>query len=428
MRYIIFKTIMLIFMVVLNCIAFGQEGTNATVSQKNKGSKGFYESRNGFKLPASGVIRVLIVFAEYEYANGGDPTAANGTAGWPAHSLPTWANDLADANPPLGDATGVLTRYYQLASSGNYTVLGDYLLAPDNGGVFKVHTESTHAINPDNTKLIATVNSKLGDNIVTANGLNSINYYDLWTCTDTDFGLPKTSPSTENPRKYDDVIFIWRNSAFNGIGDYSYTSPGKMLGHDANTYCVFGTYESIPTQIMVHEYAHLIYGGLDFHCGGGGWFMGGDYWLPSIGGWSNLGLSGSSLLSWNAWDRLRLGWKSPGNAYLISARNAGNTQEMNGELDADQPEHSGIYTLRDFTTTGDAIRIKLPFLDPEKEYPEFLWIENHNTFAMNQCPWDKFLWQDGNSCVQPAAYGLYAYMQIDRETNPLNLRRNRSTT
>ena len=416
----LFKTITLIIGIALHCIAYGQEGANALVNLKNQDSKGFYESRNGFKLPASGVIRVLIVFAEYEYANGGDPTAANGTAGWPAHNLPTWANDLADANPPLGDATGVLTRYYQMPSSGNYTVLGDYLLAPDNGGVFKVHTDSTHAINPDNTKLIAMVNSKLGDNIVTAHGLNSIDYFDLWTCTDTDFGLPKTSPSTENPRKYDDVIFIWRNSAFNGIGDYSYTSPGKMLGYDANTYCVFGTHESIPTQIMVHEYAHLIYGGLDFHCGGGGWFMGGDYWLPSIGGWSNLGLSGSSLLSWNAWDRLRLGWKSPGNTYPIPARNAGNTQEMNGELDASQPEHSGIYTLRDFTTTGDAIRIKLPFLDPEKEYPEFLWIENHNTFAMNQCPWDKFLWQDGNSCVQPAAYGLYAYMQIDRETRQGN--------
>ncbi|MFZ4547956.1 MAG: T9SS type A sorting domain-containing protein [Bacteroidales bacterium] len=417
MRYIIFKTIILIFIVALNSIAFCQEGMNATVSL---GSKGFFESRNGFKLPASGVIRVLIVFAEYEYANGGDPTAATGTAGWPAHNLPTWANELTDVNPPLGDAKGMMTRYYQMASSGNYTVLGDYLMAPDNGGIFKVHTDSAHAINPDNTKLIAAVNSKLGNTIVTAHGLNSVSYFDLWTCTDTDFGLPKTTPSTENPGKYDDVIFIWRNSTFNGIGDYAYTSPGKMLGHDANTYCVFGTYENIPTQIMVHEYAHLIYGGLDFHCGGGGWFMGGDYWLPSIGGWSNLGLSGSSLLSWNAWDRLRLGWKSPGNAYSISARNAGNTQELNGDLDASQPEDAGIYTLRDFTTTGDAIRIKLPFLDPEKEFPEFLWIENHNTFDMNQCPWDKFLWQDGNTCVEPATYGLYSYMQIDREARQGN--------
>jgi len=35
---------------------------------------------------------------------------------------------------------------------------------------------------------------------------------------------------------------------------------------------------------------------------------------------------------------------------------------------------------------------------------------------MNHCQWDRFLWEDGNSCIQPAVYGLYAYMQIDRET------------
>jgi hypothetical protein len=375
-----------------------------------------FESRNGFKLPASGVIRVLIVFAEYDYLNGGDPTPEEGTVGWPAHSLPTWANEIADANLPPGNASGVLTRYYQMASSGNYTVLGDYLLAPDNGGIFKIPTDSAHPINPANSDLIAAVNSKLGNNIFTAQGLNSIDYFDLWTCPDCEFGLPKTTPSSESPRKYDNVIFIWRNSSFNGIGDYSYSTPGKMLGHDANTYCWFGTHERIPTQIMIHEYAHLIYGGLDFHCGGGGWFIGGDYWIPAIGGWSNLGLSGSSLLSWNAWDRLRLDWKAPGNKFSVSTRNESNTAEMNGDLDAANNSLSGIYTLRDFVTTGDAIRIKLPFTNPESEYPEYLWLENHNTFSMNQCEWDRFLWEDGNNCIRPAVYGLYAYIQIDRET------------
>ena len=31
-----------------------------------------------------------------------------------------------------------------------------------------------------------------------------------------------------------------------------------------------------------------------------------------------------------------------------------------GDLDATVSGHAGIYTLRDFVTTGDAIRIKLP--------------------------------------------------------------------
>jgi hypothetical protein len=375
-----------------------------------------FESRNGFKLPSTGVIRLLIVFAEYDYLNGGDPTSPQGTAGWPAHSLPTWADDLTDVLSPSGSARGVITRYYQMASSGNYTVLGDYLLAPDNGGIFKVQTESAQSVEPDNQELMAVVNQKTGGNFITAHGLNNISYFDLWTCPDNEYGLPKATPGNENPGKYDHVVFIWRNSAFNGIGNYSYFSPGKMFGNEANTYSWFGAHDKVPTQIMVHEYAHLIYGGLDFHCGGGGWFTGGDYWIPAIGGWSNLGLSGSSLLSWNAWDRLRLDWKAPGNIYSISARNESNTEEKNGDLEAANPSQSGIYTLRDFVTTGDALRIKLPFIDPEKEFPEYLWLENHNTFSMNQCQWDRFLYEEGNSCIQPAVYGLYAYMQVDRET------------
>ena len=411
---------MALFFLILNLSVNGQEFHPDEVKIIQPKSDILFESRNGFKLPASGVVRVLIVFAEFDYAKGGDPTPETGTSGWPAHSLPTWANEIADANLPPANAAGVFTRYYQMASSGNYTVLGDILLAPDNGGVFKVTTDSAHPISPVNQDLIAAVNSKLGNNIITANGLNSIDYFDLWSCPENEFGLTKTTPSAENPRKYDNVIFIWRNSSFNGIGDYSYSTPGKMLGYDANTYCWFGTHENIPTQIMIHEYAHLIYGGLDFHCGGGGWFMGGDYWIPAIGGWSNLGLSGSSLMTWNAWDRQRLDWRTKGNNFTISARNESNSAEINADLDAANNSPSGIYTLRDFTASGDAIRIKLPFIDPEKEFPEYLWIENHNTVTMNNCQWDKFLWQEGNSCIMPAVYGLYAYLQIDRDTRKGN--------
>jgi hypothetical protein len=57
-----------------------------------------YASQNGWYVPASGTLRLLIVFGEINYVNGGDPTGSNGTTGWPAHSLPTWANDLTDVS------------------------------------------------------------------------------------------------------------------------------------------------------------------------------------------------------------------------------------------------------------------------------------------------------------------------------------------
>jgi hypothetical protein len=373
-----------------------------------------YASKNGIHLPVNGVLRVLFVFAEYDYLNGGDPTGTNGTSVWPAHSLPTWANDLADVSvPTTGIANGKMTKYFQMASSSNYNVIGDYLLAPDNGGVFKVSTTSAIPIAPNNNSLISIVNSKLNGNIVTANNQNSINYFDLWTIVGS-YQLNVT-PSTENPRKYDNVIFIWRNSQFDQTGYASYGSPGTLLGYNANSYCCFGSHSSIPIQILIHEFSHLLYGGNDFHCGGGGWGDAGDYFIPPMGGWSNLGLSGASLLSWNAWDRQRLDWKSSENNYIVSARDESGTIEINGDLDATNPFQSGEYILRDFVTTGDAIRIKLPFLDPQTEYPEFIWIENHNTKSRNGCEWDKFIHEDGNNCIHGAIYGLYAYLQIDRE-------------
>ena len=398
--------------------------TGSIESEPSDNPNTVYASRFGSYLPVSGNLRILIVFGEIEYINGGDPTPPNGTTGWPAHSLPTWVNQLTDPTIPSGNATGVITRYFQMASSGSFNVLGDYLLAPDNGGIFKMQTVMNHAITPwdsldpnyhnANYFLRNEINSKMNQ-IITGHNLNSIDYFDLWTIPNST-GVLKTTPSTETPRKYDAVMFIWRNSAWNGTGYSTNGSAGNLIGYQSNSFSCFGTHNNIPTQIMIHEFSHGLYGGNNFHCGGGGWNeYFGDYFIPPIGGWSNLGLSGASLLTWNAWDRQRLDWKTPGNTYVVSARDANGSSEVNGDLDATISSQAGIYTVRDFVTTGDAIRIKLPFLNPSTEYPEYIWIENHNTKSRNGCDWDKFMFEEGNSCINGALYGLYAYLQIDRE-------------
>src|SRR5690606_15157045 len=82
-----------------------------------------YESNNGWRLPTHGVIRILVVFLEVDYANpANDPTPPAGNPGWPAHSLPTWVDNpdpdqnLFDWDVPTGTASGLLTRYFQDAS------------------------------------------------------------------------------------------------------------------------------------------------------------------------------------------------------------------------------------------------------------------------------------------------------------------------
>lgn len=128
----------------------------------------------------------------------------------------------------------------------------------------------------------------------------------------------------------------------------------NFLGNKVASYCSFGTHEHIPTEIMRHEFGHQIFGDNSFHCAGGGSQM--NYWIPMTGGWSAMGLANSSLLCWNAWDRQRFNWKGTGNIYTISARDMmGN--EVNGDLDINNPNDAGVFILRDFVTTGDAIRI-----------------------------------------------------------------------
>ncbi|MBK7249286.1 MAG: hypothetical protein IPI05_16735 [Flavobacteriales bacterium] len=56
----------------------------------------------------------------------------------------------------------------------------------------------------------------------------------------------------------------------------------------------------------------------------------------------------------------------------------------------------------------------MPFL-PDYVYPQWLWLENHQTRSRNGCPTDKFHYEDGFACAHPAVPGIYALMQVDKE-------------
>ena len=385
-------------------------------------SQELYASKNGWHLPANGTVRVLFVFVEIDYDTGIDPNP-NGTNEWPVNALPVWANNFLDPQIPTGQSNGLLTQYYREASLGNYNLIGDYLIAPDNGGVFMILKSYANSVGHENAA-INKINQLLNGNVVTANGLNDISFFDNWTTTVA--GKPKITPSIDLPHKWDHIMFIWRNrldsqgNPYNGTGNASPSSIGTpLLGYQSDSYSNFGTFKSIPLAIARHEYAHLLYGHNNFHSAGGGWGAPSsypyDYWIPLTGGWSILGLSGSSLQTWNAWDRQRMDWKASGNSYNPSARNEGNSEETNGDLDATNENDAGIYTLRDFVTFGDAIRIKLPFIDPENEFPEFLWIENHTGIEHNGSVFDKWQYEDA-TCVESFVAGMMAYIQIDKDT------------
>ena len=368
-----------------------------------------YNSRYGTSLSPHDTLRMLVIFAELMYSDTTlDPSSNWHNHYWDPHSLPRWADSLFAAYDTTNFRCKRVTRYYQYASSNDHIVLGDYLLAPDNGGVFSVNTTNGTAIT---SNIVQAVNQKLNTTIVTANGLTSINDFDKWTSGSSGIEKHKTSNG-----KWDYVVFVVRNSIVPKNPNGSSTSSATpLLGHGIDKACIVCVGDSKdPTHVIRHEYAHMLLGGNNFHTCGGGWSTGYpyNYWIPQTGGWALLGLYGSSLMCWNAWDRQRLGWKATGNQYEISARASNGITEVNGDIGIDNG--NGIYVLRDFVTTGDALRIKLPYIDEEKEYPEWIWLENHQGTDNNNIEFDKWQYQDAD-CVEDFEPGLMAYIQINSD-------------
>lgn len=372
-----------------------------------------FDSRNGYNCSPIGEIRFLVVFVELEYENPNDDPDLNGGYFWSVGNLPIWANELFAAYDTTNYDAKQVTKYYRYASSNNHIVLGDYLLAPDNNGVFKIHT-TDGKIKSHPEYIIDTINQKLGNSIITASGtLSSISDFDQWTP-----GAHGIEKENIGNGKWDFVVYIVRN-AVEPIKPNGYTTAGNnalLLGHKVDLYsmqCVGNSNK--PTHIIRHEYAHMLLGNNNFHTCGGGWAgdLSYNYWIPQTGGWALLGLYGSSLMCWNAWDRYRLGWNGTGNTYDISARDSDGITEVNGDLDSNNG--NGIYVLRDFVTTGDALRIKLPYIDEEQEYPEWIWLENHQGTDNNDIEFDQWQYQDYD-CVQDFQPGLMAYIQINSNT------------
>lgn len=400
--------------------------TDSAIAEPRAVRSTLYESRNGSTMTTSGMVRALVILIELEYHP--DSThrnpLPNGSAYWQPGTLPTWvdgpnaAQNLFDANPPVGDAEGLATRYFQLASSGNFTLLGDYLMAPGNGGVFKLFTTTGHFTTGNLSQLRDTINNQLStisNNLLFEN--DQINDFDRWIMgtSTTGVGRPKEQVYTESPRKYDHVAVICLNCAqpWNRTG-WAGGNIGSILGYTSNTYSVVGAHSRAPIEVFRHEFSHLLVGDNRFHCAGGGNTDGyPQYWISQSGGWAMMSLNNCSMLSWCGWDRQRMGWHNPLNSFLVSARDT-TLAEVSGDLDAMVPADTGIYVLRDFTLTGDAIRIKLPYTDSVSEYPEFIWVENHQGYNMNNVPFDRWQYEELD-CVVDVAPGLYMYMQIDRD-------------
>ena len=374
--------------------SFAQNGTGQTIP----------ESRFGWHLPTSGHLHCLVVFAEVDYDSTFgrlDPTPKEGMWRWKSGQLPAWKDELFDSEIS-SQPKGFFTRYFSMASFGNYQVTGDYLeevitlpMSKMRDSRGNIRTKDPYARGVFREKLVQAINDR---GIAGIKKNRQVSAFDNWTLTG------KGTEKVNSPNgKIDMVIVVWRNIHVAGLASGSgYAQDrgiGKIWGMNTEASAIFGASDALPYTIMRHEFSHLLFGGNNFHTASGA--VGTRTFLAKSGGYSCLSNSDRCMEVWNGWDRERMGWQHPANEFLLSARND-RGEEIDGLLEYGKPfSHNSIIVLRDFYQYGDVLKIPLPHL-PENKKRQYLWVENHQQTVSDI----------GNKKMRN---GLYCYIQVGKD-------------
>lgn len=318
-------------------------------------------SRHGYRIPTNGTIKIYFVFADVV----DDPYETN-IKDWEEYCLPRYKDSIID---PVASSSmhTYLSKFYQQSSCGSLTVIGDYY-----GKLVTLYQNETS----DNG--MASVLNKLNtiplDSLATHLGY-PLSDFDNWHLTNS-YGEKEFRQDTI----LDVFAVVWRRNnqfrQFRDGGESNFNFPVILHNLNGISYWMSICIEDV-AGCMRHEFAHGLLGGNNYHTGGAG--KGEGNFLSNIGGYSILGSNNANLNSCNGWDRWRLGWKHPNNQHDISARSATDRSEVETDLVYGETLTKNEFVLRDFIKYGDAIRIKLPYLQTMRPNAknQYLWIENH---------------------------------------------------
>jgi hypothetical protein len=314
---------------------------------------------------------------------------------------------------------GSFTRRYAQASFNKFIVLGDYVVV--NIAESRITPLKPGAPFSDHRLMdssIALINETGG--LHTLYGYDStIKFYDGSYSAGRKF---QSKPARVYNNRIDLIQFWVRNCTrkygnLESGGSTGLVVSEPLLIHGNYYLADIITYQgrlgnndlSHPTSQMadIHELAHnLIRNSNTGHMGGGGPPDLGDLTTLTFnsGGWSLLGSAGSSLVSCNGFERWYLNWRGPQNdKYPVAAGNE--------PSDIQRSDTVRTIYLRDFITSGDVIRIKLPYLD-SGALNQYIWLENHQIHNNGKEDFPAFWEKD---CKDDGLPGIYAYYQVGKD-------------
>jgi hypothetical protein len=381
--------------------------------------------RHGVGIPTRDTLRILIVFAEVDFKDGPCPSnlTEDFAGSWPRDRQgrtqpPTFAGAFLDREIAAdGQMDGFITRYYHEASFGSYILLGDYLpevvtipckdIRVGNHGLTQI-LDRLAAMRPQDTTLL------------TAGGY-PLSAFDIWSAGKS--GQPKLK---EPDGSIDLLYIIWRNNRMlTSVNTIDYAGfgvtgargkPFKDMQGVSNmaSFNASGAPEKA-MHITVAEHLHGIFGGNHWHSAGG---RGMHTFLMPGASYGLTAQAGGTMLAASGWDRWMMDWMHPDKQFTISALNADGEEVETERISIDTHPDGGIFILRDHMATGDAMRIKLPFIDWEKMGDvknQYIWLENRRMTTDT----DRYLAvecaNNGDGRFPRGTPGIYAYVQVGKD-------------
>ena len=227
------------------------------------------------------------------------------------------------------------------------------------------------------------------------------------------------------------LLILWRNGNSTGLGGEGLTprETTTLIGDGTGSHsfigcdnkAAFGIKQSGlgSIQFVIAEYFHGMFGGNEYHTASGHGihtFAIEPVGIYSIG--SQIQAGGSSNVV-SGWDRNHLSWYGWQDDNLtLQKTNLISAIDVSGdEIATDLSIPAGPlvqeFILRDFVTTGDAIRIKLPHINWQSvgdTKNQYIWFENHqklSTYDVNK--------YEHLSCADAWSTGIYSYVQVGKD-------------
>lgn len=374
----------------------------------------------GGLLTPKGNARVLIICAGF-----GEPWDSYGIDNWPigSNTLPNWAADnkatyysnlrdftTTDPDDPLALNKSIssltnntnknISKFYYDMSSQKFKLL--FSVYPNRINIDASGSSSWGELNRKVMEKMKIIDPNY-DFSPFDGRTNSPNYE-----VDNSITLPDNKP--------DYVVIVYRfnrgwsslpNSGMNswmGGGFSGYAALDGLNGFSYNGYsfdcgytnCV-GTSDIFV--LFIHEFAHSFFDSP--HYSNANEVVGNYFYGQS--GWGMMSLASGPFSCALGWERWYLDW--------ISLQSSGINSDIRSTVNLPT---NGEFVLRDFITTGDVVRIKIPNSTSKNQY---LWLENHKGLSN----FDYRLWdQDGCSIFPSSPKGLMAYIESvqDDKTQP----------